>query len=54
MGRKIPFKVLECKRCGYKWCPRTEEPVSCPSCRSPYWTIVKRGEIGGRTSNERD
>lgn len=37
-----------CKRCGYKWIPRTEKPGACPSCHSPIWNVplsktTKRG-----------
>lgn len=32
------FPQHECKRCGHRWVPRTEEqPLTCPNCRSPYW-----------------
>lgn len=31
--------MLECKRCGYQWMPKTEnrKPKTCPGCKSPYW-----------------
>ena len=30
--------MLTCKRCGYKWEPRSEtRPVSCPECKSRQW-----------------
>ncbi len=28
---------LECLRCGYKWTPRTPNPVVCPSCKRRNW-----------------
>jgi rubrerythrin len=31
-----------CKRCGHKWVKRTEDPVRCPGCKSPYWDREKR------------
>lgn len=45
---------LRCKRCGYRWIPRTpKKPERCPNCNSPYWDkeysrkdyIVKKKEI---------
>ena len=33
-----PLTALNCKRCDYKWYPRTvKEPKNCPKCNSPYW-----------------
>jgi len=26
---------LNCKKCGYEWFPRTEQPYKCPRCQSP-------------------
>jgi len=26
-----------CKRCGYSWDARIEEPVACPRCKSYDW-----------------
>ena len=42
-----------CKRCGYKWVPRTDKPLTCPKCRSPYWYKERRnGEIkDGKNNN---
>jgi predicted Zn-ribbon and HTH transcriptional regulator len=32
------IEELECKRCGGKWLPRSENiPVQCPRCHSVYW-----------------
>jgi len=36
MSYNLP--VLECKRCGHKWIPRSErKPTICPKCKSPYY-----------------
>ena len=38
--RSMKLPTLTCKRCGYKWHPRTEGlPATCPNrkCKSPYW-----------------
>src|SRR6266567_8730761 len=38
-----------CQRCGHKWVPRKKAtPVTCPSCRSPYW-IKPKGAINAST-----
>ena len=29
-------------RCKHEWIPRTEQPVCCPKCRSPYWNKERR------------
>jgi len=43
MIKKIIISSLTCKRCGYSWIPRKVEiPITCPSCRSPYWNKEKR------------
>lgn len=35
---KIDLPRLMCKRCGYSWFPRSENPPKvCPRCNSPYW-----------------
>jgi len=32
------IKECECKKCGYKWFPRTPvEPTICPKCKSRFW-----------------
>jgi len=33
---------LRCKRCGFAWFPRTENPALCPSCKSPYWNRERK------------
>jgi len=37
--------VIKCKRCGYKWIPRTEKPKRCPNCSSRVWD--KEDKKGG-------
>ena len=37
MTRRLRFRILTCKRCGYKWIPKVAMPTLCPNCRSPYW-----------------
>lgn len=27
----------KCKRCGYEWLGKLENPKTCPKCNSPYW-----------------
>ncbi len=30
--------MCECKRCGYKWIPRSlNRPARCPKCQSRAW-----------------
>ncbi|MBC8386587.1 MAG: hypothetical protein H8E13_00845 [Actinobacteria bacterium] len=32
-------KLYQCNRCNWKWMGRKEKPpVTCPRCRSPYWS----------------
>lgn len=32
----------KCKRCSHEWHPRkTELPILCPKCKSPYWDREK-------------
>ena len=35
----IKLKILQCKRCGYRWVPRVQEgiPKRCANCKSIYW-----------------
>ena len=35
---------LKCKKCGYEWFPRVDNPKACPRCHSPYWDKEKRGD----------
>ena len=31
------MEQLKCKRCGWEWKPRVDNPARCPQCKSPYW-----------------
>jgi predicted Zn-ribbon and HTH transcriptional regulator len=31
------MKKLKCKKCNYKWLPRTKNPIKCPKCCSYEW-----------------
>lgn len=33
----MTLPTYTCLRCGDHWVPRTERPVKCPACKSPYW-----------------
>lgn len=28
---------LVCGKCGYKWWPRSQKPVTCPRCKCRKW-----------------
>lgn len=28
---------LRCKKCGYEWEARTNNPKECPQCKSRHW-----------------
>lgn len=38
---------LTCKRCGYRWVPRTVEPKECPSCKTRFWGTEVRHTTRG-------
>jgi predicted Zn-ribbon and HTH transcriptional regulator len=46
---EIKVDGYRCERCSHIWISRngrTESPVVCPRCKSPYWNkpkILKRG-----------
>jgi DNA-directed RNA polymerase subunit RPC12/RpoP len=56
----ITLSGFRCDRCGHEWFPRdkTQEPVVCPKCKSPYWNRPRQGEetfkteLGEPSSNE--
>lgn len=35
------MKKVKCKRCGYKWEPKTEKPTMCPRCKTKKWDTKK-------------
>jgi predicted Zn-ribbon and HTH transcriptional regulator len=39
---KIELAKLECKRCGWRWAPRTNDVRTCPHCKSAHWDIPKK------------
>ena len=41
----IMLQKNKCKRCGYTWIPRTNDPITCPSCRSPYWNKERKNNL---------
>ncbi len=40
----IKTKGFKCERCDHEWVPRnkTERPIICPSCKSPYWNRPRK------------
>ena len=48
MPRGFKLRVVECKRCGYKWVPRVKRPTVCPHCGSPYWDKAVKYPKRGR------
>jgi Zn finger protein HypA/HybF involved in hydrogenase expression len=39
--------TLKCKKCGYQWFPRMENPTVCPKCKSYKWN----SDTDGRRNN---
>ena len=42
---KITVLGYRCERCLHEWVPRrssTDEPRTCPKCKSPYWDRPRR------------
>lgn len=35
----------KCLRCGHEWIKRTDAPVVCPGCHSPYWDKKKSSDV---------
>ena len=38
---KIKVRKLECKQCGHRWVPRTDDVRMCSKCKSVYWDREK-------------
>lgn len=45
------MKEKVCKKCGHKWVPRTDNPKSCPGCKSYNWDEDVKGESDGTHNN---
>lgn len=43
---RVKLDGFRCLRCGHEWVPRdiANEPVICPSCKSPYWNKPRRNQ----------
>ncbi len=39
--RGSKMNKIVCKRCGYEWHARIENPRECPSCKSRYYKSLK-------------
>lgn len=37
-----------CLRCGESWLKRTEHPVRCAHCKTPYWNVKPGTNRRGR------
>jgi hypothetical protein len=37
--------VAKCERCGHVWLCKEQPPVTCPACRSPYWSRPKENPV---------
>lgn len=54
---KLEVNAFECQRCGHIWIPRVsmdelkkkvkDEPIICPSCKSPYWKTKRKNKQNG-------
>lgn len=38
------MEKINCKQCGHRWIPRTEDPLECPSCKSRKWKQKKQNK----------
>lgn len=42
--RKDSIEKKTCKRCGYVWLARVEQPRQCPRCKRVDWAVAQRSE----------
>jgi len=40
---KVKRLGLHCKRCDWKWFPRSDTVTICPKCKSAYWNKDRNG-----------
>jgi len=33
----MTIHIHQCKRCPHEWASKSEHPVMCPRCKTPYW-----------------
>lgn len=41
-GRRRTMSFIQeaiCRRCGYRWTPKTEHPRRCPACKRADWGV---------------
>lgn len=31
-----------CKRCGHKFISKSQTPIRCGGCKTPYWNVPKK------------
>jgi predicted Zn-ribbon and HTH transcriptional regulator len=41
-------KLATCKRCGWKWFPRSLDPEICPHCKTKLWKEANNHPRAGR------
>lgn len=39
------MEKIKCKKCGYEWIPRTDNPKVCSRCKSYYWNFDKKNDL---------
>lgn len=40
--KDVKINKVECKRCGYSWIPRTDQPKECPKCKALTWKTERK------------
>lgn len=45
-------KLVECKKCGWQWFPRIENPKECPNCHSKFWNVGRQRKAAIKTNDE--